>query len=86
MHENVKNLTQPLLVINFEADVTILPFVAEGTVANAACTDKQLVRIDADHFAYKAVGPREAGIPETGAAVLDWLKQRFPAGEHHHGT
>jgi hypothetical protein len=86
MHENVKNLTQPLLVINFEADVTILPFVAEGTFANAACADKQLVQIDADHFAYKADGLCQAGIAEAGAAILEWLKQRFPAAEQQHGT
>ncbi len=79
MHENVRNITQPLLVVNFEADVTILPFVAEGAYGNAASLDKQLVRIDADHFAFKAAGQRDAGIPETGAAIVDWLRQRFPA-------
>lgn len=81
MHENVRNLTQPLLVVNFEADVTILPFVAEGTYANAACGDKELVQIDADHFAFKAGGPREAGIAETGARIVEWLRRRFPQAE-----
>lgn len=81
MHRNVRNLTQPLLIINFEADVTILPFVAEGTYENAACADKTLARIDADHFAFKAEGPRNAGIPETGKIIVDWLRQRFPAAE-----
>lgn len=81
MHRNVRNLTQPLLVINFEADVTILPFVAEGTYENAACADKTLARIDADHFAFKAEGPQNAGIPETGKVIVDWLRQRFPAAE-----
>jgi len=79
MHDNLHNLVQPLLVVNFEADVTILPFVAEGTFANAGTADKTLVRIDADHFAFKADGPREAGITETAAILIDWLKQRFPA-------
>jgi pimeloyl-ACP methyl ester carboxylesterase len=81
MHENVRNLTQPLLVVSFERDVTILPFVAEGTYANAACADKQLAWVDADHFAFKREEPREAGIPETGAVIVEWLKQRFPAAE-----
>ncbi len=79
MHRNVRNLTQPLLVINFEADVTILPYVAEGTFANAACADKTLKHIDADHFAFKAEEPRDAGMPETGAVLLEWLTPRFPA-------
>jgi hypothetical protein len=81
MHRNVRNLTQPLLVMDFEADVTILPFVAEGTYEGAAAADKTLVRIRADHFAFKAEGLREAGIPEAAAAILDWLKPRFPAAE-----
>jgi pimeloyl-ACP methyl ester carboxylesterase len=81
MHRNLRNLTQPLLVVNFEADVTILPFVAEGTYENAACTDKTLARIDADHFAFKAEGPREAGIVETAEVLLGWLRPRFPAAD-----
>ena len=81
MHRNVRNLSQPLLVVDFEADVTILPFVAEGTFENAATADKTLVRIHADHFAFKAEGAREAGIPETAAAIVEWLKPRFPAAE-----
>lgn len=79
MHENIKNVTQPLLVVNFEADVSILPFVAAGAYTNAASEDKQLIHIDADHFAFKASGPRDAGIAETGEAILAWLKPRFPA-------
>jgi hypothetical protein len=81
MHRNVRNLTQPLLVVNFEADVTILPFVAEGTYASAGCADKTLARIDADHFAFKAEGPREAGIAETAEVLLAWLRPRFPAAQ-----
>jgi pimeloyl-ACP methyl ester carboxylesterase len=79
MHENIRLVTQPLLVVNFERDVTILPYVAEGTYANAASEDRELLRIDADHFAFKATGPRDAGIPETGEAIVSWLRQRFPA-------
>jgi pimeloyl-ACP methyl ester carboxylesterase len=79
MHEDIKRVTRPLLVVNFEADVTILPYVAEGTYANAVSEDRRLLRIDADHFAFKAAGPRDAGIPETGKAIVGWLRQRFPA-------
>jgi pimeloyl-ACP methyl ester carboxylesterase len=79
MHENVRNLTQPLLVINFEADVTILPFVAEGAYANAASQDKTLAHVDADHFAFKAQEPRDQGIDEAAAAIIGWLAERFPA-------
>jgi pimeloyl-ACP methyl ester carboxylesterase len=77
MFENIKKIVQPLLIVNFEADVTILPYVAEGTFKNAASKDKELVQIDADHFAFSSKSPRETGIRETGAAIANWLKKRF---------
>ncbi|TAK55864.1 MAG: hypothetical protein EPO25_02550 [Gammaproteobacteria bacterium] len=79
MFENIKQVEQPLLVVNFEADVTILSYVAEGTYRNAAGKDKEFVRINADHFGLTSTGPREAGIHEAGAAITNWLKKRFPA-------
>jgi pimeloyl-ACP methyl ester carboxylesterase len=78
LYENIKLVTQPLLIVNFEADVTILPHEAEGTFANARSVDKQLLRIDADHFAFKSSGPKDGGIRETGAAITRWLLERFP--------
>lgn len=77
MLENIKKVEQPLLVVNFEEDVTILPHEAEGTYKNCAGKDKQLVRINADHFAFSSNGPREAGIHETGTAIATWLRERF---------
>ena len=82
MHEDAKKVTQPLLAINFERDVTILPFVTEGVVANAASEDRTLVRIGADHFAFRDEGERDAGIAETAEAMLAWLRKRFPGAEH----
>ncbi len=78
MHEDAKKVTQPVLGINFERDVTILPFVTEGVVENAASADRTLIRIDADHFAFRDEGERDAGIPETAEAMLTWLRARFP--------
>lgn len=84
MHEDAKKVTQPVLAVNFEADVTILPFVTEGLHENAASSDKQLLRIDADHFGFREEGERDAGIAEAGAAIVAWLKPRFPAAEVSH--
>ena len=81
MHEDVKKIVEPVLSVNFERDVTILPFVAEGVVEHAASTDKTLVRIDADHFAFRDEGVRDAGIPETGMVIVDWLAARFAQAE-----
>jgi hypothetical protein len=68
-----------VLSITFSADVTILPFVGRGLYENAATADKTYVEIDADHFAFKAEEPRDAGIPETAEAIVEWLKARFPS-------
>jgi pimeloyl-ACP methyl ester carboxylesterase len=79
MHEDARKVTQPVLSITFSADVTILPFVGRGLYENAATADKTYVEIDADHFAFKAEEPRDAGIPETAEAIVEWLKARFPS-------
>jgi pimeloyl-ACP methyl ester carboxylesterase len=77
MHADVRKVTQPVLSINFQRDVTILPFVAEGVYDHAASADKTLARIDADHFAFRDEGERDAGIGEVAAVIVDWLRQRF---------
>jgi hypothetical protein len=81
MHEDARKVTQPVLSITFSADVTILPFVGRGLYENAASADKTYVEIDTDHFAFKAVEPRDAGIPETAQAIVNWLRARFPSAE-----
>lgn len=79
MHEDAKKVTQPVLSITLSADVTILPFVGRGLYENAASADKSYVEVDTDHFAFKPVEPRDAGIPEVAEAIVTWLNTRFPA-------
>lgn len=79
MHENAKKVTEPVLSITFDADVTILPYVGKGLYDNAASSDKTYLEIEGDHFAFKAQEPRDVGIPETAQAIVDWLNPRFPA-------
>jgi len=81
MHEDAKKVTQPVLSITMDADVTILPFVGKGLYQNAASSDKTYVEIAGDHFAFREEGERDGGIPDIAAAVTGWLKQRFPAAE-----
>jgi hypothetical protein len=81
MHADVKLITEPVLSIGFERDVTILPFVAEGVVVHAASADKTLVKIDADHFGFRDEGERDGGIVEAADAIVSWLAPRFPAAE-----
>ena len=81
MHKDARKVTQAVLSITLDADVTILPFVAKGLYDNAASSDKTYVEIAGDHFAFREEGPRDGGIPDVAAAIVDWLKPRFAAGE-----
>jgi len=77
--ENIKKVEQPVLVVSFDADAGILPHEAEGMFENARATDKELVRVSADHYGFARTDPKESTIHEAGSLVTQWLKQRFPA-------
>ena len=79
MHKDARLVTQPVLSITFDADVTILPFVGKGLFDNAACADKTYVEIAGDHFGFREQGPREGGVIDAAAAIVAWLQPRFPA-------
>ena len=81
MHRDARKVTQPVLSITFSADVTILPFVGKGLHENAASADRTYVEVEGDHFGFRDEGEREGGIIDAAAAVVDWLKSRFPAAE-----
>jgi pimeloyl-ACP methyl ester carboxylesterase len=77
--ENIKNITQPTLVVNFTGDAGILPHEAEGMFKNSAAQDKKLIHMDADHYGLARSEPRLAPITEGAGIVTEWLKERFPA-------
>ena len=79
MHRDARKVTQPVLSITLDADVTILPFVGEGLYENAASADRTYVEIAGDHFAFREEDPRDGGIPDVAAAIVNWLKPRFAA-------
>ena len=81
MHRDARKVTQPVLSITFTADVTILPFVGKGLYENAASADRTYVEVEGDHFGFRDTGEREGGIVDAAAAIVGWLKPRFPAAE-----
>lgn len=81
MHRDALRITQPVLSITFAADVTILPFVGKGLADNAASDDRTYIEIDGDHFGFREEGERDGGIVDAAAAIVAWLKPRFPSGE-----
>jgi pimeloyl-ACP methyl ester carboxylesterase len=85
MHKDACKVTQPVLSITLDADVTILPFVGKGLYENAASADKTYVEIAGDHFAFRETEPRDGGIPDVAAAIVDWLRPRFAAAGGNQG-
>lgn len=76
--ENIKKVTDPLLVVSFDADAGILPHEAKSIFAVAASTDKELVHVEADHYGLSRDEPRDSTIHETVELVTQWLGERFP--------
>jgi hypothetical protein len=75
--ENVKHIDQSVLILSFTADAGILPHEAEAMFDNAGSEDKELVRVNADHYGFTRTGPREAPIREAASRVAQWLDKRF---------
>lgn len=78
--ENIKTIDDPLLVVSFTADPGILPHEAQAMFDNARSSDKELVRIAADHYGFADTEPRESTILEAGDVLARWLGARFPTG------
>lgn len=78
--ENIKTVTDPTLVVCFDADAGILPHEAKAMFANSAAVDKELVHVEADHYGLSREEPRDKTIHETVALVTQWLEKRFPTG------
>lgn len=77
--DTITRIEQPTLVVSFDADAGILPHEAQHMFDRAAAADKELVRIDANHYGLARTEPRDTPIQETGAVLARWLRARFPA-------
>ncbi|MBL7493337.1 nuclear transport factor 2 family protein [Frankia sp. AgB1.9] len=76
---NITNVTEPTLVISFDADAGILPHEARSIFDRAGAEDRELGHVDANHYGLARTEPREAPIVEAGNLIVRWLKARFPA-------
>ncbi len=75
--ENITRITDPLLIISFTEDCGILPHDAEDPFALSPSADKQLVRVEASHYAIAREEPVEAPIREVATLIAGWLDERF---------
>jgi pimeloyl-ACP methyl ester carboxylesterase len=74
--ENIKRITDPLLIISFTEDCGILPHDAEDPFALSPSPDKQLVRVEASHYATARDEPVEAPMRKAATLIAGWLGER----------
>ena len=83
LHENIKTVTVPTLVLVGTADRGTYTWEQEKTYAEAGAKDKTIVRIEGADHAWNPSGPK-AGDGTQKARMLDallgWMAKRFPVG------
>jgi hypothetical protein len=78
--DNIPKVKAPTLVVNYTGDHSIYPADSEATLARSGASDKKLVNIDADHFGFPlASRPNQGGRAGAAKAIVEWLRERFPA-------
>lgn len=76
---NAPPISVPSLVISYTGDNAIFPADAQAAFDRLGSADKSLVEVAGDHYGF-AVGTQErSGAGLAAAALVDWLRQRFPA-------
>ena len=83
LHENIKKVTVPTLVLVGTADRGTYVWEQEKTFASAGAKDKSIVKIEGADHAWSPSGPK-AGDGKQRERMLDalfaWVGKRFPSG------
>ena len=83
LHENIKKVTVPTLVLTGTADRGTYVWEQEKTLAQAGAKDKTQVKIEGADHAWNPSGPK-AGDGKQKERMLDalfgWVAKRFPGG------
>ena len=83
LHENIKNVTVPTLVLVGTADRGTYVWEQEKTYESAGAKDKSIVKIEGADHAWSPSGPK-AGDGKQRERMLDalfaWVGKRFPSG------
>lgn len=83
LHENIKKVTVPTLVLTGTADRGTYVWEQEKTHAESGATDKSIVKIPGADHAWNPSGPK-AGDGKQRERMLDalfqWMEKRFPRG------
>lgn len=81
LHDNIKRVTVPTLVLGGTADRGIFPSEQKTTFANSGAKDKTIVWIEGADHGFGPSGPKAGDGKQQQravAAVLEWIDKRFP--------
>jgi hypothetical protein len=83
LHENIKKVTVPTLVLTGTADRGTYVWEQEKTYAESGAKDKSIVKVEGADHAWNPSGPK-AGDGKQRERMLDallwWMEKRFPRG------
>ena len=68
----------PSLVVSYDGDNAIFPGDARRAFELLASSDKSRITVPGDHYGFAVGTQQRAGAPQAVAAIVDWLRQRFP--------
>jgi pimeloyl-ACP methyl ester carboxylesterase len=81
LHENIKKVTVPTLVLVGTADRGTYGWEQEKTYESAGATDKSIVKIEGADHAWQGSGPKKGDGKQQDRmldALLNWIEKRFP--------
>ena len=81
LHDNIKKVTVPTLVLGGTADRGIFPGEQKATFASSGAKDKTIVWIEGADHGFNPSGPKAGDGKQqqrAAAAVLEWMDKRFP--------
>ena len=81
LHDNIRKVTVPTLVLGGTADLGIFPSEQKTTFQMSAAKDKTIVWIEGANHGFNPAGPKAGDGKQqqrAAAAVLEWIDKRFP--------
>jgi alpha-beta hydrolase superfamily lysophospholipase len=81
LHENIKKVTVPTLVLVGTADRGTYTWEQEKTYESAGAKDKTIVKIEGADHAWHGSGPKAGDGKQMDRmldALFDWMDKRFP--------
>jgi len=76
---NAPRVTIPSLVMSYTGDNAIFPGDAQGAYDALGSSDKRIANAPGDHYGFGIGTQQRAGAPIALAAIVDCLRERFPA-------